>query len=138
MNKFPVPTDGCTSLLGLYRRPFLCHVICFADSAVMKRRWILGMKGRYLMIFAPICVFLFCPSPESTSMNLEDLHFGQYSSSAWSPLNKMHPLGQACICSYGIFSARKVYVPHTCCVADCDHPEVGCQKLPTYYQSPLD
>jgi hypothetical protein len=39
--------DVCTILSRLYRLPFLCHVICFVDSLVMYRRWILGMNGRW-------------------------------------------------------------------------------------------
>ena len=68
--------DGCTILSGLYRLPFLCHVIYFADSSVMYSRWILGRNGRYRRIFMGIVSCLFWPSSESTSRYLEDLHFG--------------------------------------------------------------
>jgi hypothetical protein len=74
---FPcLPSDVCTILSGLYRFPFLCHVICFADSSVMYRRWILGMNGRCHRIVKGMSSCLICPSPESTSMNLDDLHLG--------------------------------------------------------------
>jgi hypothetical protein len=84
-----------TILSGLYRFPFLCHVICFADSSVMYRRWILGMNGRCRRIVKGMSSCLFCPSPESTSMNLDDLHLGQYFASAYSFLNITQPFGQA-------------------------------------------
>src|SRR5688572_4308746 len=89
------PSDACTILSGLYRFPFLCHVICFADSSVMYRRWILGMNGRCRRIVKGISSCLFCPSPESTSINLDELHLGQYFASAYSFLNSTQPFGQA-------------------------------------------
>jgi hypothetical protein len=52
---------------------------------------------------------LFCPSPKYTSMNLNDLHYGQYFASAYSFLNSTQPFGQACICSYVILSARRSF-----------------------------
>jgi hypothetical protein len=72
------PSVACTILSGLYPLPFLCHVICFTDSSVMYRRWILGMNVRWRRIVTGMSSYLFCPSPESTSMNLDDLHFRQY------------------------------------------------------------
>jgi hypothetical protein len=94
-------------LSGLYRFPFLCHVICFADSSIMYRRWILGMNGRCRRIVKGMSSYLFCPSLESTFMNLDDLHFGQYFASVYSFLNSTQPFGQECICSYVILSARR-------------------------------
>jgi hypothetical protein len=56
--------------------PFLCHVICFVDFSAMYRRCILGMNRRWHRIVTGMLSCLFCPSPESTFMNLDDLHFG--------------------------------------------------------------
>src|SRR5688572_26837655 len=89
------PSDVCTILSGLYRFPFLCHVICFTDSFVMYRHWILGMNGRCHRIVKGMSSCLFCPSPESTSMNLYDVHLGQYFASVYSFLNSTQPFGQA-------------------------------------------
>jgi hypothetical protein len=75
----------------------------------MYKRWILGMNGRCRRIVKGMSSCLFCPSPESTSMNLDDLHFGQYFASVYSFLNSTQPFGQACICSYVILSARKSF-----------------------------
>jgi hypothetical protein len=57
--------------------PFLCHVTCFADSSVIYKRWILGMNERCRRIVKGMSSCLFCPSLESTSMNLDDLHLGK-------------------------------------------------------------
>jgi hypothetical protein len=93
---FPCFTIGCVTILsGLYHFPFLCHVIYFADSSAMYRRWILGMNGRCRRIVKGMSSCLFCPSPESTSMNLDDLHLGQYFASAYSFLNSTQLFGQA-------------------------------------------
>jgi hypothetical protein len=110
-----------------HRMPFLCHLICFAGSLVMYRHWILGMNGRWRRIVTRMSSCLFCPSPKSTSMNLDDLHFGQYFASAYSFLNSKQPFGQACIYSYIILSAQGVFVPHTCSLAERDPLEIGCQ-----------
>jgi hypothetical protein len=75
----------------------------------MYRRWILDMNGRWRRIIKGMSSCLFCPSLESTSMNLDDLHFGQYFASAYSFLNSMQPFEQACICSYVILSARRSF-----------------------------
>jgi hypothetical protein len=104
-----LPSDACTILSGLYHFPFVCHVIYFANSSVMYRCWILTINGRWRRIITWMLSCLFCPSPESTSMNLDDLHFGQYFASAHSFLNSMQPFGQACICSYVILSARRSF-----------------------------
>jgi hypothetical protein len=71
-----------------------CHVICFADSSVMYRQWILGMNGRYRRIIMGLSSCLFCPSSESTSMNQDDLHFKQYFASTYSFLNRMQPFSK--------------------------------------------
>ena len=102
------PSDGCIILSGLHLLPFLCHVICFADSSVMYSRWILGRKGRYRRTFSGILDYFFLPSLPSTSTNLEALHFGQCVAFSWSPLNRTHPFEQAWIGSYGILSARRM------------------------------
>jgi hypothetical protein len=104
-----LPLDACTILSELYRLPFLCHVICFVDSSVMHRSWILGMNGRWRWIVTGMSSYLLCPSPESTSMNIDNLHFRQYFASAYSFLNRTQPFGQACICSYIILSARRSF-----------------------------
>jgi hypothetical protein len=88
---------------------FLCHVICFADSSIMYRCWILDMNGRWRRIVMGMSSCLFCTSPKSTSMNLDDLHFWQYFASAYSFLNRMQSFGQACICSHVILSARRSF-----------------------------
>jgi hypothetical protein len=85
------PSAGCTILSGLYLLPFLCHVICFADSSVMYNRWSLGMKGRCRRTISGMLDCFFLPSLPSTSTNLEALHFGQCVASSWSPLNRTHP-----------------------------------------------
>ena len=103
------PSDGCTILSGLYRVPCLCHVIYLADSSLMYSRWILGTNGRYHKIFIGTVSCFLWPSPESTSRYLEDLHFGQYFSCSCSFLKRTHSFGQACICSYGIFSALRSF-----------------------------
>jgi hypothetical protein len=101
------PSDACTILSGLYHFLFVCHVICFVDSSVMYKRWILGMNERCHRIVKGMSSCLLCPSPESTSINLDDLHLGQYFASMYSFLNSTQPFGQACICSYIILSARR-------------------------------
>lgn len=103
------PSDVCTILSGFYYFPFLCHIFCFTDSSVMYRRWILGMNERWCRIVTGISSCLLCPSPDSTSMNLNNLHFGQYFTSMYSFLNRTQPLRQACICSYVILSARRSF-----------------------------
>jgi hypothetical protein len=103
------PSNVCTILSGFYCLPFLCHVICFADSSVMYRCCILGMNRRWRRIVTGISSCLFCPPPESTSMNLDDLHFGQYFASVCSFLNRTRPFVQACICSYVILRARRIF-----------------------------
>ena len=75
----------------------------------MYRRWILGMNGRWHKIVTKISSFLFCPSADSTSMNLDDLHFGQYFAFMYSFLNRTQPFRQACIYSYIILSARRCF-----------------------------
>ena len=103
---FPYFTIGYMHhLVMIVSFAILCHVICFADSSVMYRRRILGMNRRWRRIVAGMSRCLFCPSPESTSMNLDDLHLGQYFSSTYSFLNRTQPFGQACIGSYVILSA---------------------------------
>jgi hypothetical protein len=59
------------------------------------------------MIVTGMSSCLFCPSPESTFMNLDNLHFRQYFASAYSFLNRTPPFGQAFICSYVILSAQR-------------------------------
>jgi hypothetical protein len=46
---------------------------------------------------------------QSTSRNIEDPHFAQYFAFTCSFLNRMHPFGQACICSYGILRAQRSF-----------------------------
>ena len=88
------PSDGCT-VLSLYLLPFLCHVICFADSSVMYIRWSLGRTGRYRRTFLGILDCFLLPSLPSTSTYLEALHFGRcVASLRSSPLNRTHHLGQ--------------------------------------------
>jgi hypothetical protein len=85
---FPCFTTGCMHhLVTIVCFPFLCHVICFADSSVMYKRWILVMNKRCHRIVKGMLSCLFYPSAESTSINLDDLHFGQYFASAYSFLN---------------------------------------------------
>jgi hypothetical protein len=61
----------------------VCHFYAMSSvSSVMYSHWILGMNGRYRKIFMGIESCLFWPSPESTSRNIEDSHFGQYFASA--------------------------------------------------------
>jgi hypothetical protein len=90
-------SDVCTILLRLYCLPFLCHVIYFVDSSVMYIRYILGMNESWSRIGMGMSSCLLCPSLESTSMNLDDLNFRQYFAFAYSFLNRMQPIGQACI-----------------------------------------
>jgi hypothetical protein len=93
---FPCFTIGSVHhLVRIVSFSILCHVICFADSSVMYRRWILGMNGMCRRIVKGMSSCLFCPSPESTSMNLDDLHLGQYFAAAYSFLNSMQAFGQA-------------------------------------------
>jgi hypothetical protein len=74
---FPCFTIRCVHhLVRIVSFSILCHVICFVDSSVMYRRWILGMNGRCRRIVKGMSSCLFYPSPESTSMNLDDLHLG--------------------------------------------------------------
>jgi hypothetical protein len=97
---------GCMyHLVRIVSFAFLCHVICFSDSLVMYKCWILGINGRWCRIVTAMSSCLFYPSPESTSMNLDDLHLEQYFSSTYSFLNRTQPFGQACIGSYVILSA---------------------------------
>jgi hypothetical protein len=67
------------------------------------------MNGRWRMIVTGMSSYIFCPSLESTSMNLDDLHFEQYFASVYSFLNSTQPFGQACICSYVILSAQRSF-----------------------------
>jgi hypothetical protein len=97
---FPCFTIRCVHhIVRIVSFSILCHVICFANSSVMYRRWILSMNGRWRRIVTRMSSCLFCPSPDSISMNLDDLHFGQYFASAYSFLNSTQPFGQACICA---------------------------------------
>jgi hypothetical protein len=100
------PSAGCY-ILSLYRLPFLCHVICFADSSVMYSRWSLCRTGRCHMTISGILDYFLLPSLPSTSTYLEALHFGQCVVVSWSPRNRTHPFLQAWIGSYDILSARR-------------------------------
>jgi hypothetical protein len=67
-----------------------------------------GQRYRRTLTRVVRCVFG-RPSPESTSMYQEALHFGQCMAFSWSFLNKTHPFRQACIFPYGILSARRSF-----------------------------
>jgi hypothetical protein len=101
-------SDGCVRL-SLYQRPVLCHFIFFAVSSVMCIRWIRCMGGRYRRTLIGIVSCVFLLSAEFTSMNRDALHFGLCVAFSCSFLNKTHPFGQECICSYGILSARRTF-----------------------------
>jgi hypothetical protein len=93
---FPCFTIGCVHhLVRIVSFPFLCHAICFVDSSVMYKRWILGTNGRCRRIVKGMSTCLLCPSPKSTSMNLDNLHIGQYFASMYSFLNSTQPFEQA-------------------------------------------
>jgi hypothetical protein len=58
---FPCFTIGCVHhLIRIVSFSILCHVICFADSSVMYRRWILDMNGRWHMIVMGMSSYLLC------------------------------------------------------------------------------
>jgi hypothetical protein len=87
---FPCFTIECMHhLVRIVSFAIFVRVIYFVNSSIMYRRWSLGMNRRWNRIVTGMSSCLFCRSPLSTSMNLDDLHFGQYFASVYSFLNSM-------------------------------------------------
>jgi hypothetical protein len=73
---------------------FPCFTIGYVHHLVRIVSFSMFVKGMSRIVKG-MSSYLLCPSPESTSMNLDDLHFGEYFASAYSFLNSTQPFGQS-------------------------------------------